>query len=70
MHYQRIFLKLSDEALGPDQGAGLTQEKFTHYTREIVQAHQTGIEIAIVLGGGNFGVADNPTHAHYMGMLL
>lgn len=76
MHYQRILLKLSGEALAPDKSSGFMKEKLTHYTDEIVQAYQTGVEIAIVIGGGNLwrgnqaaSLGINPTEAHYMGML-
>lgn len=76
MSYRRIVLKLSGEALKPTPNLGIDQAKLDHYAAEIAAAHQAGIEIAVVMGGGNFWrgtqAADtkiHPTEAHGMGML-
>ena len=76
MSYQRILVKLSGEALAAPAPYGISQKGLSHYTQEIKNAHQAGVEIAIVIGGGNLwrgkqasslGIDD--TQAHYMGML-
>ena len=52
--YKRIVLKLSGEALAGDQGFGLDVDKVSGITDEIVEIHALGVEIGIVVGGGNF----------------
>lgn len=76
MHYARILLKLSGEALGSDKATAFNKERLAHYTHEILQAYRKGVEIAIVIGGGNLwrgkeaaSLGIGPTEAHYMGML-
>lgn len=74
--YKRILLKLSGEAMKGKKEFGIDPEFITYLADEIVSAHKTGAEIAIVTGGGNIfrGLAgskeglDEAT-AHYMGML-
>jgi uridylate kinase len=57
--YKRILLKLSGEALMGDQGYGIDPATITRIAREIKEVHELGVEIAIVVGGGNIfrGVA-------------
>ena len=74
--FQRVLLKLSGEALMGDREFGLDPECIDAIAAEIVEVHATGLEIAIVTGGGNIwrGMAaaaegmDRAT-ADYAGML-
>ncbi|HQU49840.1 MAG TPA: UMP kinase [Casimicrobiaceae bacterium] len=74
--YRRILLKLSGEALMGDDAYGINREIIDRIVAEIGEVHELGVEIAIVIGGGNIfrGVApgaagmDRAT-ADYMGML-
>ena len=74
--YKRVLLKLSGEALIGDQGFGIDQKRLKAYAEEIKKAHENGVEIAIVIGGGNIfrgiqgeeGGIDR-VHGDYMGML-
>ena len=52
--YKRIVLKLSGEALAGERGFGLDADKVGGITDEIVEIHALGVEIGIVVGGGNF----------------
>jgi len=52
LKYQRILLKLSGEALGP-QGTGIEADEVRRIAREVQRVHKLGIEIAVVIGGGN-----------------
>ena len=74
--YQRIILKLSGEALAGERGYGIDQEILQNIAQEVKQVQQIGIQVAIVVGGGNIwrGVAGSAqgmdrTTADYMGML-
>lgn len=74
--YKRIILKLSGEALAGDSGYGIEHNTISSIARQIVELAEIGVEVAIVVGGGNIwrGVAgsargmDRAT-ADYMGML-
>lgn len=74
--YKRIVLKLSGEALAGDEGYGISHEIITSIAKQVVEVVRLGVEVAIVVGGGNIwrGVAgsargmDRAT-ADYMGML-
>jgi len=74
--YKRILLKLSGEALMGDDAFGINRATILRMTDEIVEVAQLGVEVAIVIGGGNIfrGVApgaqgmDRAT-ADYMGMM-
>jgi uridylate kinase len=74
--FSRVLLKLSGEALMGDQSFGITPETTTLIAREIGEIQQLGVQVAIVIGGGNLfrGLAasargmDRAT-ADYMGML-
>ena len=52
--YKRIVLKLSGEALAGERGFGLDAEKVAEITAELVEVHALGVEIGVVVGGGNF----------------
>ncbi|MBK5212202.1 MAG: UMP kinase [Flavobacteriaceae bacterium] len=53
MHYKRILLKLSGEALMGDQQYGIDPIRLKEYAHEIKQITEKGVEVAIVIGGGN-----------------
>lgn len=76
MKYKRILLKLSGEALMGDKQFGIDNNRLMQYAREIQAIHDMGVEIAIVIGGGNIfrglqaaegGI--ERTQGDYMGML-
>ncbi len=76
MKYKRILLKLSGEALMGDQSFGISPERLDQYANEIMAVHEKGVEITIVIGGGNIfrgiqaaakGV--DRVQGDYMGML-
>ena len=76
MKYKRILLKLSGEALLGKNAYGIDNERLLDYAKEIKELHSLGIEIAIVIGGGNIyrglaGAKDGTdrVQADYMGML-
>lgn len=51
--YKRVLLKLSGEALMGDQEFGISSEVITSYARQIKEVTDLGVELAIVIGGGN-----------------
>lgn len=53
MKYKRVLLKLSGGALSKDERHGYTKEALEHISNEIISATKAGIEVAIVVGGGN-----------------
>ena len=74
--YKRVMLKISGEALMSDQGFGLHPTTVQRIAREIESVHALGVEICMVIGGGNIfrglqGSAEGMerTTADYMGML-
>ena len=76
MKYKRILLKLSGESLMGEKQFGIDNKRINSYAQQIKEIKALGIEIAIVIGGGNIfrgvqaeeGVMDR-THGDYMGML-
>jgi uridylate kinase len=77
MKYKRILLKLSGEALLGKQSFGIDPEILAQYAKEVKAAVDAGVEVAVVIGGGNIfrgmqgaqgGVVDRAT-GDYMGML-
>ncbi len=76
MKYKRILLKLSGESLMGDKQFGIDNTRISAYALQIKELHQLGVEVAIVIGGGNIfrgvqaeeGGMDR-THGDYMGML-
>ncbi|MFB2121526.1 UMP kinase [Parapedobacter sp. 2B3] len=76
MKYKRILLKLSGEALMGDQQYGIDINRVAQYAKDIKEIHSKGMEIAIVIGGGNIyrGLSAEKAgmdrvQADYMGML-
>jgi len=77
MKYKRILLKLSGEALLGSKSYGIDPDVLEQYAQEIKKVHGLGVEIAIVIGGGNIfrgvqgveGGMDDRAQADYMGML-
>jgi len=74
--YARVMLKISGEALMGDQGYGLHPPTVQRIAREVKSVHDLGVEICMVIGGGNIfrglsGAAQGMerTTADYMGML-
>ena len=72
--YKRVLLKLSGEALAGDQRFGLNHEVIAEVVEQIVQVHKMGVQIGLVIGGGNFwrgrqGTNMDRTTADQMGML-
>lgn len=72
--YKRVLLKISGEALAGEQRFGINEDMTRKVAAEVKQIHDLGIEVAIVVGGGNFWRGrtskdmDRAT-ADYMGML-
>ena len=53
MKYKRILLKLSGESLTGDDGYGVSYDHIMHYANEIKTAVDAGVQVAVVIGGGN-----------------
>ena len=51
--YKRILLKLSGESLMGAQGYGIDPVRLGEYAQQIMEIAQSGVEVAIVIGGGN-----------------
>lgn len=51
--YRRVLLKLSGESLGGPEGKGISEEWLERYASEIAAAVKEGLQVAIVIGGGN-----------------
>ena len=76
MTYKRILLKLSGEALMGNRNYGIDPERLSDYANQIKQITEQGIQLAIVIGGGNIfrGVAGasngmDRVQGDHMGML-
>ena len=76
MSYKRVLLKLSGEALLGEKSHGVDPKRILAYSKEIKEIVDSGIELAIVIGGGNIfrGVSGasngiDRVQADYMGML-
>ena len=76
MKYKRILLKLSGEALMGEKNHGIDSNRLEQYAQEIKKVHDLGLELAIVIGGGNIfrGVDGEKSgidrvQGDYMGML-
>ena len=72
--YKRVLLKLSGEALSGEKGFGLDEETVDKICAVIKDCCDAGVEVAIVVGGGNFwrgraGKQMDRTRADHMGML-
>ena len=76
MKYKRILLKLSGEALMGNKHFGIDNERLAQYALQIKEASEMGVQVAVVIGGGNIfrgiqaeeGGMDR-VHGDYMGML-
>lgn len=76
MKYKRIMLKVSGEALAGDEGFGISPRMLNFLAGEIEQVHRLGLQIAVVVGGGNIlrGIPASAegmdrSSADYIGML-
>ncbi len=72
--YKRVLLKLSGEALAGEHGFGIDAQTVKEICGGIKKAHETGVQIAIVVGGGNFwrgrdGADIERTRSDQIGML-
>jgi uridylate kinase len=74
--FKRVLLKISGEALAASQGFGIDSPRIHEIAAELADVHTLGVQIAIVVGGGNFfrGVAEQAKEmdrvsADHMGML-
>lgn len=74
--YKRVVLKLSGESLAGDQGFGINPAVVEAIAKQIKRVHEEGIEMAVVVGGGNIwrGLAGSAkgmerASADYMGMM-
>jgi len=72
--YKRVILKISGEALAGDQSFGLKEEMVQAVARQVKAVYDMGVEVAIVVGGGNFwrgrtSKSMDRATADYMGML-
>src|ERR1035438_1691861 len=74
--FKRVLLKISGEALAANQGFGVDTARIHEVAAELAAGHQLGVQLAIVVGGGNFfrGVAQQAkdmdrVSADHMGML-
>ncbi len=52
--YRRVLLKISGEALGGSLGFGLETGMLDYISREVAAVHNLGVQVAVVVGGGNF----------------
>ncbi|KRM12049.1 UMP kinase [Paucilactobacillus suebicus] len=76
MKYKRVILKLSGEALAGDKGFGINPPVIKTVAEELKQVHEMGVQIAIVVGGGNMWRGEagaqmgmERAQADYVGML-
>lgn len=76
LRYRRVLLKLSGESLLGKQAYGIDDDELAHYGREIKSIVDLGVQVGLVIGGGNIyrGVSGSNrgmprAHADYMGML-
>tara|TARA_B100002052_G_scaffold43020_1_gene35616 strand:- start:238426 stop:239130 length:705 start_codon:yes stop_codon:yes gene_type:complete len=76
MKYKRILLKLSGESLMGDIGYGIDSNMLSHFANEIQKVVNKGIEVAVVIGGGNIyrgiqseGAGFDRVQGDHMGML-
>lgn len=72
--FKRVMLKISGEALAGEQKFGIDADTISNISEKIGEAYNMGVEIAIVVGGGNFwrgrsGKGMDRTTADHMGML-
>lgn len=75
MSYKRVLIKLSGEAIGEENGRGIDRKKLEKVVDQLVDISKSGVELAVVIGAGNFwrgkygeGYVQRTT-SDYMGML-
>lgn len=76
LKYKRILLKLSGESLAGSQDYGIQTEQLMSYAKQIEEVVKTGVQVAVVIGGGNIfrglkgqGQGFDRVQGDYMGML-
>lgn len=74
LKYKRVMLKISGEALAGEKGFGIDQNILSKISSKIKEAHDMGVDMGIVVGGGNFwrgrsSTGMDRTTADHMGML-
>ena len=74
--YKRVLLKLGGESLSGEKGFGIDIKKINFISQQLAEIRELGVEIAIVIGGGNIfrgqegsAIGINRVSADYMGML-
>ena len=72
--YKRVLIKLSGEALAGEKGNGIDEVVLGKVVDQIIAVHNLGVEVGIVVGGGNFwrgrqGLEMDRASADHMGML-
>lgn len=73
--YKRVLIKISGEALGKEEGRGLDEDKLEKVVSQVVDISKKGVEVALVIGAGNFWRGKyganymQRTTSDYMGML-
>ena len=72
--YKRVILKISGEALAGESKFGLNEQMLSLVAKQIKEIHSLGVQVAIVVGGGNFwrgrtSESMDRATADYMGML-
>ena len=72
--FKRVLLKISGEALAGNDGVGINPDMVEHVVKQLVKLHEEGMDIAVVVGGGNFwrgrqGINMDRVTADHMGML-
>ncbi|MCX8075296.1 MAG: UMP kinase [Clostridia bacterium] len=73
--YKRVLIKLSGEAIGKEDGRGIDNVKLSKVVEQIIEISKSGVQIAIVIGAGNFWRGKygqeymERTTSDYMGML-
>ncbi len=53
MKYKRVLLKLSGESIGGKEGKGIDESMLSQYSKDIFEIVSAGVEVAVVIGGGN-----------------
>ena len=72
--YKRVLLKISGEALAGEQKTGINEEMVQEVAKQIKEVRDAGVQVAVVVGGGNFWRGRTSRHmdratADYIGML-
>jgi uridylate kinase len=75
--YRRVLLKLSGEVMAGDRGVGIVPEAVAYLAEEVCSAVEVGVELGVVIGGGNIFRGNQAANLHgmdratsdYMGML-